>query len=549
MTVLSTLHYRLRYWWHIRRHRLKVWFIVRPAVWWRGVPVIAVAGSNGKTTTAHLIDRMLRAAGYRVGLCTTHGVYHDGRQVAHGDRAGHHGVLRALRCPGLQVIVAETGRGGILRFGLGYGTCRVGVVTNVLPDHLGSEGITTVEQMAGVKATIPRHTDPRGTVVLNADDPRVAAMAGVTRAMVSHFTIAGRENEFARGWFLRDGQLWRKADGWEEVLLPVTEVPLTLGGLQRHHIANTLAALAAVDGIRDRLPVPDTALREALRHYALDPRDYPDRFTLTRYRGHYVLLAYCKNPNSYRVEIPLVRRLQAALGCHHLVAVVTAPGDRLMEWYADISQQLAAVCDGLFVFPPPPQYRRGMTDAEMARRLAGAMPGERVLGTTFLLPEDVLAQIKARWGDSFLLWYSVASGGHQLDVDAFLREAEIVPFTSVLLREMGLASPSPTVIFPLVITDGTVLKSSPEMKYQSLGTGQPTVIVSLMSGYLYTANQTTQSFLEAIDGQKTFGAIVVELTGQYDVSADKLAADMRALAEKLVGEKLLTIVAEATAHA
>jgi len=164
---------------------------------------------------------------------------------------------------------------------------------------------------------------------------------------------------------------------------------------------------------------------------------------LTRYRGHYVLLAYCKNPDSYRVEIPLIRRLQAALGCHHLAAVVTAPGDRLAEWYADISQQLAAVCDGLFVFPPPPQFRRDMTDTEMTRRLTGAMPAERVMGTTLLPPEDVLAQIKVRWGDSFLLWYSLALFGHQLDMEAFLREAEIVPLTSTLLREMGLANPSP----------------------------------------------------------------------------------------------------------
>lgn len=100
-----------------------------------------------------------------------------------------------------------------------------------------------------------------------------------------------------------------------------------------------------------------------------------------------------------------------------------------------------------------------------------------------------------------------------------------------------------------VITDDTVLKSSPEMKYQSLGAGQPTVIVSLTSGYLYTANQTTQSFLQAIDGRKTFGAIVAELVEQYDVSAEKLAADMRTLAGKLVSEKLLTIAAEATPHA
>jgi hypothetical protein len=87
------------------------------------------------------------------------------------------------------------------------------------------------------------------------------------------------------------------------------------------------------------------------------------------------------------------------------------------------------------------------------------------------------------------------------------------------------------------------------MKHQSLGVGQPTVIISLASGYLYTANQTTQSFLEAIDGRKTFGAIVAEMAGQYDVSPEKLASDMYALANKLVEEKLLTIVTEAATHA
>jgi hypothetical protein len=100
-----------------------------------------------------------------------------------------------------------------------------------------------------------------------------------------------------------------------------------------------------------------------------------------------------------------------------------------------------------------------------------------------------------------------------------------------------------------VIGEQTVLQVSPEVKYQSLGPGQPTVIVSLVSGYLYTANQTTLSFLQAVDGRKSFGAIVAELTRQYEVTAEKLAADMRALSEKLVTEQLLTIVTETEADA
>ena len=408
---------QLQFWWHLRRHRFLARVVCRAVVRWRGAPVIAVTGSNGKTTTAQLIDRLLRAGGYRVGLCTTHGVYHHGQLVDAADRSGHLGVWRAARCPGLQALVAETGRGGILRYGLAYGACRVGVVTNVLPEHLGVAGIETVAQMAAVKVAIPRCAT--GAVVLNADDPLVAAMARETRAAVTYFTVAGRETGFRDGWFLRAGQLWRQQAGQATAFLPVGEVPVTLGGRQRHHVANVLAALAAVAPFG----IADETQRAVLRTYGRGAVDYPDRFTLTRYRGRYVLLAYCKNPDAYRLELPVIRQVQAVLGCRQLVAVVSGVGDRPAAWHEETSRQLAAVCDRVWVTPPPPEYRRGMADGEMARLLTCAFSAERVLGTTVAPVDEVLA----RCGAGALLWYSVPQFGRQLDVPAFLRAAEIVP--------------------------------------------------------------------------------------------------------------------------
>ncbi|MBM3858962.1 MAG: hypothetical protein FJ395_04845 [Verrucomicrobia bacterium] len=408
--------------------RWKARCVVRTGVFLRGAPVIAVTGTNGKTTTVHLIDRMLRAAGYQVGACTTYGVYHNGARVASGDRAGHRGIWRALHCPGLQVVVAEVGRGGMLRYGTGFATCRVGVVTNVFGDHLGLEGIWTVDEMAKVKSEIARRADPSGAVVLNADDPRVSAMARLTRARPIFFTIEGRETEFERGWFLRDGGLWRKDGATAERLLAAAEMPMTFGGHFRYNIANALAALAAIEGISDKLPVPRDAQLAVLREYERDFRDYPPtRFVLARFRGQHVLLLHCKNPDAYRLEAPMIRRVQSALGCRHIVGVATSIGDRLEEYHRAVSEQIAGLSDGVFLRPPLAKYLRGLPAEEMMRRLSSALKPGQLLGTEPLTTGEMVERARQRFGESFLLAYFVAHADPVLKLDEFLREADVLP--------------------------------------------------------------------------------------------------------------------------
>jgi len=422
--------------WREWKLRVKARYVVRPGVLLRGAPVIAVTGTNGKTTTVHLIDRMLRAAGYKVGTCTTYGVYHNGVRVVRGDRAGHRGIWRALHCPGLQVLVAEVGRGGLLRYGTGFWRCRVGVVTNVLADHLGLEGVWTVDQMAAAKSEIVQRTDPSGSVVLNADDSRVSAMARLTRARPSFFTIEGREKEFERGWFLRDGWLWRKDGATEERLLAAAEMPMTFGGHSRYNIANALAALAAIEGISDKFPVPCPAQLAVLREYERDYREYPPgRFVLTRFHGQYVLLLHCKNPEAYRLEAPMIRRIQSALGCRHIVGVASSIGDRLEEYHRAVSEQIAGLSDGVFLRPPVDKYLRGLSAEEMMRRLSSGLKPGQLLSTEPLTPVETIERARQRFGEPFLLAYFVAHADPVLKLDEFLREAEVVPIPAAALED------------------------------------------------------------------------------------------------------------------
>jgi len=425
---------KLGAWWAERKLWLKARTVVRLGVAVRGAPVIAVTGTNGKTTTVHLIDRMLRAAGYKVGTCTTYGVYHNGQLVSGGDKSGHRGVWRALHCPGLQVIVAEVGRGGMLRYGTGFVACQVGVVTNIFPDHLGLEGIENMDQMATAKSEIVRRTHPSGTVVLNADDDRVRAMAAASRAPVSYFTVAGRESEFQRGWFLRDGWLWRKNGREQERLIAGGAIPVTLGGQQVHNVANALGALAAIEGISNRLPVSREAQLAALHEYGRQRSDYPPgRYVLTRFRGHYVLIMHCKNPDGYRVETPMIQRIKTALGCRYLAGVASSVTNRREEYHRAISKHLATLADGVFLRRPVAKFLRGMDPTELIRRMSAELKPGQLLSTEPLSPADTLAVARQRFGESCLLVYFVAVTDPELNLEEFLREAEVVPLPAAAM--------------------------------------------------------------------------------------------------------------------
>jgi cyanophycin synthetase len=222
--------------------------LIRPSI-----PVVAITGTNGKTTTARMIGHIARRAGLSVGWSSTDGVYIDGELIEAGDFSGPGGAGRVLRHPGVELAVTETARGGILRRGIGVAHNDVSVVTNISPDHLGLDGIHTLDQLAEVKAVVTKITKPDGWCVLNADDPRTFAMRLGTKAQIWVFT-RDPDSPSGRSVLSEGGRVTTLLDGWISVLkgggdplpvLHVVEVPMTLAGLSRVNVENALAVASA----------------------------------------------------------------------------------------------------------------------------------------------------------------------------------------------------------------------------------------------------------------------------------------------------------------
>jgi cyanophycin synthetase len=335
------------------------------------IPVIAVTGTNGKTTTVRLIAHLFRQTGRTVGFTTTEGVYLHNRLVMEGDMTGPFSANIVLSNPAVDVAVLETARGGILRAGLGFDEADVGVVLNVSADHLGLRGINTLEQLAEVKGVIPSVVKREGHAVLNADDPLVYAMRERTAADVVLFsTLAVGENEAFEDHLSRGGIGVRIEDDTFVIrrgrlripVVGVREVPLTIGGAARFQRQNILAAIATayVQGVRY-----DT-IRAGLVSFFPSPSMTPGRLNLLRVRNAQVLVDYAHNPAAVEGLLDLAMRMPA----QRRIGVVTVPGDRRDEDIRSVGR-LAAVFDRVIV--KEDRDLRGRREGEVAALLVAGL--------------------------------------------------------------------------------------------------------------------------------------------------------------------------------
>jgi cyanophycin synthetase len=245
------------------------------------VPIVAVTGTNGKTTTSRMVAHIARTQGLHVGWSSTDGIYVDGELVESGDYSGPSGAGRVLAHEEVQLAVTETARGGILLKGIGLAYNNVSVVTNVSADHLGLHGIDTLDQLAEVKGVVPRITKPSGWAVLNADDPRVLAMRTTLRAKPWLFT-RDPDSPAIREVLTDGGRATTVVDGWLTVLYPgltpdplveVLDIPMTLAGLSRFNLENALAAASAALAIG----MPRETVRDGLTTFLPDAKHNPGR--------------------------------------------------------------------------------------------------------------------------------------------------------------------------------------------------------------------------------------------------------------------------------
>jgi cyanophycin synthetase len=329
------------------------------------IPILAITGTNGKTTTTRLVAHLFRQTGKTVGFTTTDGVYLQNRLVMEGDMTGPFSANIILSNPTVEVAVLETARGGLLRAGLGFEECDVGVVLNVAADHLGLRGIHTVEQLAEVKSVIPAVVKREGHAVLNADDPLVYAMRERTPADIVLFsTLPEGENERFEQHIGRGGIGARIEDDTFVIrrgrlripVVGVREVPLMMGGAARFQQQNILAAIATayVRGVRY-----DT-IRAGLLSFFPSPSMTPGRLNLLRVGEARVLVDYAHNAPAVEGLMEMARQLPA----RRRIGVVGAPGDRRDEDIRDVGR-LSAGFDRIIV--KEDHDRRGRPQGETPR--------------------------------------------------------------------------------------------------------------------------------------------------------------------------------------
>ncbi len=297
-------------------------------------PIVSISGTNGKSTVTRLIAHILRASGRRVGMTTSDGVYVDERLVEPGDWTGPGGAARILGRKDVDVAVLETARGGILLRGIGYESNDVSILTNVSSDHLDLQGIHTLPELAEVKATICRITRPDGWVVLNADDPLVAAVGRRVRANVALFSLDPQRSPAfrrhvaggGRGYAVRKGSLVEVEGEVARELADIRDVPVAIGGVARHNVANALAAAAgaralgatieeAGDGLLDFRPTAERS---------------PGRLNLYRLAGRLIVVDFAHNEAGLEAVLDVAEGLAAGAAGRvtPITAIIGTAGDR-----------------------------------------------------------------------------------------------------------------------------------------------------------------------------------------------------------------------------
>ncbi len=339
------------------------------------IPVVAVTGTNGKTTTTRLIAHLMAASSLRVGMTNTDGVYVNGHQIDSGDCSGPKSARNVLMHPDVDAAVFETARGGILREGLGFDRCQVAVVTNIgAGDHLGLNYITTVEDLAVLKRVIVQNVAPTGYAVLNAADPMVHAMGPSCPGNVIFFTadhhhpaMATQRAQGKRTVYVDDGAIVAAQGSWRE-RIALSDIPFTHNGSIGFQVENVMAAVGAAWA----LGLSWDAVRHGLASFSTDTASVPGRFNMMDYRGATVIADYGHNPDAMRALVAAVNALPA----NRRSVVISGAGDRRDD---DIREQTAILGDAFDdVLLYQDACQRGRADGEVLALLrAGLVQAKR----------------------------------------------------------------------------------------------------------------------------------------------------------------------------
>ncbi|HJW02819.1 MAG TPA: cyanophycin synthetase [Azospira sp.] len=369
------------------------------------IPVVAVAGTNGKTTTVRLTAHLLTCNGLRTGMTGTDGVYIQGKRIDTGDCSGPKSARNVLLHPDVDAAVFETARGGVLREGLGFDRCNVAVVTNIgLGDHLGLAYINTVEDLAVVKRVIVENVANNGTAVLNAADPMVVRMADSCHGSVTFFAadphhpvMATQFAQGRRGLYVEGGDVVAAEGSTVVQRIALSGVPLTRGGSIGFQVENVMAAVGAAWA----LGLSWEVIRQGLATFVSDASTAPGRFNLFDYKGATLIADYGHNPDAIQALVNAVETMPAK----RRLVVISGAGDRRDEDIRHQTQILGKAFDDVILYQDACQ--RGRADGEVLGLLREGLVGasrtrnvEEIRGE-FVAIDAALARLNA--GDLCLI--------------------------------------------------------------------------------------------------------------------------------------------------
>ena len=326
------------------------------------IPVVAVTGTNGKTTTVRLIAHLIATSGLRVGMTNTDGVYIGRKQVDSGDCSGPKSARNVLMHPDVDAAVFETARGGMLREGLAFDVCQVAVVTNLgAGDHLGLNYINTVEDLAAVKRIIVQNVAPGGYAVLNAADPVVAGMAAHSTGQLCFFAadgglplMAAHRAQGHRVVYVDAGDVVCEQGSFQQ-RIPLAGVPITRNGTIGFQVANVMASVAAAWAVG----IDWNIVLRGLASFRADLDNAPGRFNVFDYRGATVIADYGHNPDAMQALVDAVNAMPA----RRRLAVISGAGDRRDEDIRQQTQILGTAFDDVLLYQDACQ--RGRADGEV----------------------------------------------------------------------------------------------------------------------------------------------------------------------------------------
>lgn len=343
------------------------------------IPIIAVSGTNGKTTTTRLTAHIMKTMGYKVGFTTTDGIYIQNRMVEQGDCTGPLSTEFVLKDPTVDFAVLECARGGILKSGLGFHNCDVGIVTNVAADHLGLKDINTIEEMARVKAVVPESVLPEGYAILNADDDLVYDMRNGLKCNIALFSLDENNprirehcNKGGLAAIVENGFVTICKGTWKLRVDKVVNIPLTFSGRAIFMIQNIMPAVLAA--FTRGVKIED--IRLALETFVPSPSQTPGRMNLFQFRNFDVMVDYAHNPAGFQAIAKFLERTSSP----HKLGIIAGVGDRRDEDIIELGTVASQMFDEIIIRQD--KNLRGRTEQEiidlMMKGILLHSPGKKV---------------------------------------------------------------------------------------------------------------------------------------------------------------------------